>query len=195
MVNNLELVKPLLKFESEDDFYFIQVLQRKKENPHIGSNSRVIKEYFVGSIEYLESRFEEMKTLSSVFNARVVINLNKRSYYKTAFKSMENVAGIMANKHFNKIHRAYSSACGQGHNDSNKKWILDIDEEFDFDWWYNLNERIEDLGGKTIVRIPTKNGCHLITTPFRLDIFKQEYPNIDVHKNNPTILYISSNEK
>ena len=30
MVNNFEIIKPLLKWDSTDDFYFIQVLQRKK---------------------------------------------------------------------------------------------------------------------------------------------------------------------
>lgn len=38
--------------------------------------------------------------------------------------------------------------------------------------------------------IPTKNGYHIITKPFNLKQFKDKYPDIDVHKNNPTILYI-----
>ena len=42
-VDCLDLVKDLLVFESEDDFYFLQILQRKKENALLGSNSRVIK--------------------------------------------------------------------------------------------------------------------------------------------------------
>lgn len=33
MVDNLRLILPFLKFESEDDFYYLQILQRKKENP------------------------------------------------------------------------------------------------------------------------------------------------------------------
>jgi len=42
---------------------------------------------------------------------------------------------------------------------------------------------------KVITNIPTKNGIHLITTPFNLQQFKEKYPDIDVHKNNPTLLY------
>ena len=37
--------------------------------------------------------------------------------------------------------------------------------------------------------IPTKSGFHLITTPFDMSTFAKQYPNIDVHKNNPTLLY------
>ena len=29
----------------------------------------------------------------------------------------------------------------------------------------------------------------LITTPFNLQQFKEKYPDVDVHKNNPTLLY------
>ena len=33
------------------------------------------------------------------------------------------------------------------------------------------------------------NGIHLITTSFNLQQFKEKYPDIDIHKNNPTLLY------
>ena len=33
MINNFNLIKPLLDFNSEDDFYFLQILQRKKDHP------------------------------------------------------------------------------------------------------------------------------------------------------------------
>lgn len=43
MVDNFELIRTLLKFESKDDFYFIQILQRSKDNPEIGANNRLVK--------------------------------------------------------------------------------------------------------------------------------------------------------
>jgi hypothetical protein len=42
---------------------------------------------------------------------------------------------------------------------------------------------------RTQAAIPTKSGYHLITTPFNLQQFKEKYPDIDVHKNNSTLLY------
>ena len=35
-VDCLDLITDLLVFESEDDFYFLQILQRKKENAELG---------------------------------------------------------------------------------------------------------------------------------------------------------------
>lgn len=42
-----------------------------------------------------------------------------------------------------------------------------------------------------IAKIPTKNGYHLITRPFDVAKFQDKFLNyIDLHKNNPTILYV-----
>jgi hypothetical protein len=34
VIDNLELIKPLLSFEDENDFYYLQILKRKKDNPN-----------------------------------------------------------------------------------------------------------------------------------------------------------------
>lgn len=51
-------------------------------------------------------------------------------------------------------------------------------------------ESLPPDGTKLIKTISTQNGKHIITKPFRLDAFKKTFPDIDVHKNNPTVLYI-----
>ena len=35
-VDNFDLIEEFLKFESEDDFYFLQVIQRKKDGNETG---------------------------------------------------------------------------------------------------------------------------------------------------------------
>ena len=45
-------------------------------------------------------------------------------------------------------------------------------------------------GSKIVTLLPTKSGYHVITRPFDLKAFKDNGGNdIDVHKNNPTLLY------
>jgi hypothetical protein len=93
------------------------------------------------------------------------------------------------------LKNVYESACGTCYSDEQKKWIVDIDvKEMDpLDLEIRVRSFIYDLqpstGDKVVAHIPTKNGYHLITTPFRLDAFKKEFPTIDVHKDNPSILY------
>jgi len=203
MINNINLILPFLKFESKDDFYYLQILQRKKENPQLGSNSRVIKNYYIKSEEYLLNRYDEIKKLCEVFNARAMIRLNKRSFEKVGFKTMENLAHTMMNKEYSFLNKSYDRACGLGHNDSEKKWIVDLDKE-DLIWQEQVINSIyccAPTGDKVISIIPSKSGIHLITTPFNIEFFKIHFKNelekyqiepknIEFHKDNPTNLYI-----
>ena len=193
MIDVLDKIKPLLVFESDDDFYYLQILQRKKENPQLGSNSRVVKNYYINSVEYLESRYDEIKKLCKIFNARAMLRLNKRSYRKTAFKFLQNIANTISNQEYQFVRKSYDRAVGQGHNDKNKKWILDIDEKWDNNKIRSFTNKLyayEPIGEKVYMVLPTKNGIHLITKPFNLQKFKQDYPEIEVHKDNPINLYI-----
>jgi len=61
MIDNIDKIKDLLVFNSEDDFYYLQILQRKKENPQLGSNSRVIKNYYITSYDNLLNKYDEIK--------------------------------------------------------------------------------------------------------------------------------------
>ena len=194
MIDNIKLILPFLKFESKDDFYYLQILQRKKENPEIGSNSRVIKNYYITSEQYLLDRYDEITTMCCMFNARAMIRLNKRSFEKVGFKTMENLAGTMMNRDYDKISKSYDRACGLGHNDSEKKWILDVDKpmsSFELMSLSNFIQTCEPCHKRTILQtIPSKNGFHLICLPFNLSEFSTHAPGIEIHKDNPTNLYI-----
>lgn len=203
MIDNLEKILPLLQFESPDDFYYLQILQRKKENPQLGSNSRVIKNYYINSQEYLVKHYQEIKKLCEVFNARASIRLNKRSYEKVGFKAMTNLANTMMNKEYSFLKASYDRACGLGHNDKNKTWIVDIDER-EVIWLEQILNAIspcEPVGNKIVLQIPSKSGIHLITKPFNTEQFKINFKreleaykmgeiNLEIHKDNPTNLYI-----
>lgn len=203
MIDNLNKILPLLSFESCDDFYYLQILQRKKENPQLGSNSRVIKNYYIASEDYLIKHYEEIKKLCEVFNARASIRLNKRSFEKVGFKAMTNLANTMMNKEYSFLKASYDRACGLGHNDKNKTWIVDIDES-EVIWLEQILSAIspcEPVGNKIVVQIPSKSGIHLITRPFNteqfkvnfkkeLEVYKMGEINLEIHKDNPTNLYI-----
>lgn len=192
MVDNIDKILPFLKFESEDDFYYLQILKRKKENPELGSNSRVIKNYYITSQDYLLKHYDEIKKLCEVFNARASIRLNKRSFEKVGFKTMENIAHTMMNREYKFLKASYDRACGLGHNDNQKKWILDIDaENIPVGIMIFINSLEPNPGiNKCICTLDSKSGYHLITTPFNMQEFKEKYSDIEVHKDNPTNLYI-----
>lgn len=199
-VNNLELVKPLLQFPHKDIFYFVQVLQRKKENPELGNNSRLIKAYFITSLEKLDKQYDEMVKLAELFNARVMINLNPRNFRKAGFHMLQKIANCMSNDDFYSLHKVYTSVCGEYHSEIDKRWLIDIDKE-DMDKKDKIVQYIQlahlqmaehkTAGNyKVLGEIPSKSGVHIITNPFNLDAFNKTFPGIDCQKNNPVNLYI-----
>lgn len=203
MTNNKELITPLLEFPHKDIFYFIQIIQRKKD--HKGeclggsnNNSRLIKAYFITSLDKLEKQWEEMVKLAEVFDARVSINLNPRNFQKAAFHLLQKVANQMSNGEYHNIYRAYTSVCGEYHAELDKRWIIDLDKQ-DLHLTDEIRNYISNqhqkLGShekagryKILAEIPSKSGLHIITNPF--DLTTWHWPDIEIHKNNPTNLYI-----
>lgn len=192
MINNFDQIKSLLKFENEHEFYFVQILQRKKEHPELGKNNRLIKAYYVYSIEKLDKYTEEIIGLCEKFNARAYIHLNRRNSKQISLEMMELLAHNIRCDQFNFLDKLYNSVCGHHHSTKDKTWIVDIDNQdaIYVDLIRNSIQHIEPIGDKLIAKIPTKNGYHLITEPFNSQKFGERFPQIDVHKNNPTILFI-----
>lgn len=208
MLNNLDIIKPLLTFSNEDDFYYLQILQRSKdENPEnikikgSKNNSRVIKNYYINSISHLEDMMPEIIELCKLFNARASIRLNKRSYRKVGLRSLQKIAGIISNGEYKHIKYSYSKSCGLGHNaGENKTWILDLDDiniisgkkqiEEIINYIDSLHPIQENNISKLKALIPSKTGVHIISSPFNIKDFREKYQNIDIHKDNPTNLYI-----
>jgi len=193
MIDVLDRILPLLSFRSDDDFYYLQILQRKKENPQLGSNSRVVKNYYIKSVGELEALWPEIIALCHQTNARAMIRLNRRSFRKVAFKTMQNLANLISNEEYAFARRAYDRACGDGHNDNEKSWIIDLDGEIEDSYVDQLLKVITEsqpIGDKLIVELPTKNGVHLVVRPFDMRTFRELWPTIDIHKDNPINLYI-----
>jgi len=198
MINNLEQIKQLLIYDSDDDFYHLQIIKRKKEHPELGSNSYIVKTYYITSNGYLNSKFEEIKNLCDFHNARAYINLNRRSFEKLAFHNLKKVTDCIINKDYKAVRKSYESVCGSYMNEINKKWIIDVDTD-DFNqvlWFAEKTRNVHPNPGdsKVITYIQTKNGWHVITKPFEIstydEICKNNILKVCIHKNNPTLIYI-----
>lgn len=198
IINNFELIKKLLTFESENDFYFLQILQRKKDHPEgtiVGSNnsSRLIKSYNIFSIEQLEKYQKEIILTCDLFQARAGINLNKRNSRTLALKMIPDIVRYIECNHTNAMQGLWNEVCGQYNQATDKRWIIDIDGQKTYEEIFQIEDTINSTSPEsknTICHIPSRNGLHLITRPFDLREFRIRYSDIDIQKNNPTNLYI-----
>lgn len=193
MINTLEKIKPFLVFETEDTFYDLQIIQRRKENPDMETNHRTVKHYSIRSIEHLERLLPEIIKICDVLNARACINLNRRSFEFLANQMLKKIPDVFLADSYQTMGSAYESLVGKftAEPRETRRWIVDIDivslvivnEVSEFIQENNPDVQILDV-------FKTKNGYHLITTPFRVDVFKKAYPEHELHRNNPVNLYI-----
>jgi hypothetical protein len=218
-MNNLLHIKPFLKFESDDHFYYLQILKRRKENPDLANNARVVKTYFVSSMEYLEENMGEIEVLCNYHNARAYINLNRRSFEKVARNTLRKITDqVVMNEDYRSVRKSYTTVCGGVQEDadnqryggvlaeakSERKWVVDVDTKLqdELNCIMEIIHRCDSEFGtdKILGKIPTKHGYHLITKSFNLQQFRllcKQYmvdgkitEVPDVQKNNPTILYM-----
>jgi hypothetical protein len=208
MINNLDKIQPLLNFENDGDFYMLYIFKRKKDQTTNKSNHqsvRTIKTYCINSIEYLEERYDEIIQLCELFKARAYIHVQKQNHKDVSLNMMVSLAEKIQNGQHNQQH-LFDSVVGQLKT-YEKRWVIDVDDlkepsplmisyieyeckpvtETKFDEvgipiGYNVGPKVEAI-------IPTKNGHHLITKKFDVLKFKEKYPNIDIQKKNPTLLY------
>lgn len=195
-VDNVDLIRGFLDFPNEDVFYFVQVMNRKKDCGY----DRVIKSFYIHSLQDYDNKVKEIKTLCDTFSARAYIHLNRKSFEKTTLQSLKEMADLVLNRNFYQSKRVFDSVCGKFSNEDSynhergKLWLIDIDTK-DGGFIKEVSDFIKTLKrskttfGEVVLSVPTKNGIHLITTTFDLITFRKTFPDIDIHKDNPTLLY------
>jgi hypothetical protein len=194
MIDNLEIIKPLLNFTDAGDFYMLYVFKRKKDQPEDEKDNhqsvRTIKTYCIESIDHLERRYDEIKQLCEMFKARAYIHVQKQNHFDVSLNMMVELAQRIQNGQHNQK-GLFDSVVGQIKTQE-KRWIVDVDTK-DIQELRNIQitiNRCKPEGPKTKYVIPTKNGFHLITERFDVMEFKKQYPEIEIQKKNPTLLFL-----
>lgn len=196
MIDNFNKIAPWFeRLSYQGDFYFVQVIQRKKEC-NIGSNNNVIKDYHFFDKESFLKKKDEIIILCKAFNARAYFWVNPRNCKQVQYEIIREVTeALECDSH--KLFKCVSKAIGHRRNSKYKAvWILDFDTT---DWvtvnkYLNVLNKCRPDGDKIMANIPTVNGIHILTKGFDLEQFKQQLvieklANIDIHKDNPTVLY------
>ena len=199
-IDNFNTVAPWFdNLLDQGDFFFVQVMQRNKEKNNVSSSGYVIKDYHFFDKETFLSKKEEITTLCKTFNARAYFWVNPRNCKEVQYEIIrEALEAIELGTH--KLFKCVSRALGRKRcNKYKSKWILDFDTK---DWslinkYLDLVRKCRPNVNKILYYVPTVNGIHVITLGFDLEQFKQELAiakldNIDIHKDNPTVLYYSN---
>lgn len=193
MIDNFDKILELLEFKDSGDFYFTQIIKRKKDNPEIVQSERVIKSYYFYSKDEILLRKGEIIKLCDDENARAYINLNRRNDERIALEMLRELATRIS-QHNYRVLNLYDSCCGKYSSETSKRWFIDFDSK-DTEVLEEVCKIITEVGGEGTVlgKLPTKNGYHIVTRGFNSEkllslqtLIKKD----DIKKNNSTILYL-----
>lgn len=204
IVDNFDRIASMLEFNDKDEFYFLQVIQRKKDGnvTQIGNNGyRTIKTYYIYSVEQLRTKEEKIKELCLKNNARAYINPNRRNAEQVALAAIQQYAQLVSEGNAYQGYRVYDSACGSTRARGYKPlWVVDVDSK-DPEYLKTVITLVNECRGaeenKVRYQIPTLHGYHLITIGFDVQQFSQKLAiknmdPIDIQKDNPTLLYYAT---
>lgn len=187
MIDNFDKIKSLLRFENDNDFYFLQIIKRKKDNPGLEKSEKTLKNYFIYSLDEFDALKPKVIDFCIENNARGYFRLNKRNGEMITLQMMKRLVDNIVSKQYRNIENMYSSVCGSYNSDPNKTWVLDVDDDQDGKKIKHIKDILLE---KDIIYniLQTKNGCHVITPPFDQRLMPSYL--CDIHKDNPTILFI-----
>jgi len=198
MIDNSSKIRDFLSF-GDDDFYFVQVIKRRKDNPDMVSGQSTLKNYYINSIEEYDKMLPIIQRQCEFENARAYFRLNKRNYKSLGLKVMNRGLIFISSNQHKAIRNVFDTVAGEHFTDPVKKWLVDVDIEnskpYDFSEYskaiavklYELQEQTKHE--PMVEEIETTNGIHFITRPFNLKVFKDIFKEVDVHKDATTLLY------
>jgi hypothetical protein len=196
MINNIELIKELLNFTDEHDFYMLYILKRKKDQPEGEKDNhqsvRTIKTYQIKSLEYLDKKMSEIIDLCEMFKARAYVHINKHNHKDVSLLMMERLAQRIRSGVVNQA-GLFDTIVGEMHS-LEKRWVIDIDTKDRLSVHHigSIINSVQPSGDKILAEIPTRNGSHLITKAFNIEQFSNhpdQKLNPDIQKKNPTLLF------
>jgi hypothetical protein len=200
-VNNFEqLSKYFDILKSPEDFYYIQVIQRKKDGHR--KSERIIRNFYIYTKEEFLNKKDYIIDLCKKYNARAYFWINPRNSRKIALECIKSYADLVNQRDCTKGYKVWDKKCGSNPaSDYDTLWIVDVDTK-DKGLLGILVDRINKCRAKypDVTRdiVSTANGYHIITIGFDLHQFKQilimeKIDALDVHKDNPTLLYYAEN--
>ena len=202
LINNLELIAPLLPKNNPRVFCHMQIVCRAKDHKDEEVKEGAIKTYFIRDEEHLRKIMPEVILLCEHYGARAYINVSIKSFEKLQKLMLVKLASLVCEGNIQNPRKTLNSTAG-ALTSKNPVWIVDVDDismkDSILKWlddYFELDPTLPFCNTREESYltgiIPTKQGCHLLVRPFNLKEFNNNFPDVDVHKNSMgTLLYYS----
>ena len=187
MVDNIESIRKILKFDKFGEFYYISIMQRNKDGVKVASshdNCRRIRTFYVFSLEEFDKITPFIKEICDKINARCYIELNRKNIFQCQLECIKRLVECI--EHRTTKSRTIMDSIVAGAPSRDKLWMIDADGPNNIT---NIIEYIKENRGIYFITIPTVNGCHIITSRFDPRFFNESFKDCEIKRNAFTLLY------
>lgn len=218
LIDNFSEVRKHLRFDNQGDIYVVHVMFRVKDLRSEGGKdcylshdetTRLIKTYYVDSLEYYDKKKPAMIDLAENNHARVYIAMTRKNRLTCNRVILKKLVDEVDNPNVRYDHLIRSAVCGC-HISDYKWWTLDVDNDTMVQdpehspgcevYLMDIKDKViaemsklvdetKTRSGSEIFEVPTKNGCHIMTPPFNRS--KMEFLGDNLKSDAMTLLYFN----
>ena len=189
MVDNIESIRKILKFDKFGEFYYISIMQRNKDGVKVASshdNCRRIRTFYIFSLEEFDRVIPFIKEICNKINARCYIELNRKDIFQCQLNCIKRLAECI--EHHTTKSRAIMDSVVASAPSRDKLWMIDADG-YKSNNVTDIVEYVKKNKGISYIVIPTVNGCHIITSRFDPRFFNESFKDCEIKRNAFTLLY------
>lgn len=179
-IDNYHLIRPLLKFENKGDFYYVQLLKRKKDGTtkyaNKNNSARLVCNHQVYSLEEMDERMLEIRGICDLTKARAGIQINSINDKTVAqVMSRRSLEAVISGNY--RVTNLLQSILGHKDTTKHNYQTIDIDTKDEtvlkttIDYINALQPTKKE--NKILATLPTYSGYHLLTENFRQDYFEK----------------------
>lgn len=135
-IDNFDIIRKHLDFvDSKLDRYIVHILRRPKDispkmKNELGANEsqRLIKTYYIDSLEYFDRKIPAMKELCKANNARAYIIVQPKDNFECLMNLGKKIFDTIQNKNYSvKPEHLIRQAYCEHHKTRKKQWVIDLD--------------------------------------------------------------------
>lgn len=162
-----------------DKYYVVELMRRGKDNPDMPAANYHFRNYYIYSWRDLDRYEQEIKTVCQMLNLRAYASVNHKLMSQVALDTLAESARRIAAHDYKRFYSIFESCSGKYTSRGHEMWVIDIDDTKDETVLEVVRRFIRTMESgyddPVVFTMPTRSGTHIITHPFNLKRFADNF--------------------
>ncbi len=203
----LSVLNKLCKFNDKYECYVLLAIARKKNNENMTGGQEIVFRQVIKDKENIAKKYSKLKTLAEnyrsedgkKFNFYIYVSANARCSKKTYFEFQrkcnlwvrEAFNGVDVSNKFKRLDAMWLSALLDPKSKAKRgNFLIDLDDKgsktLDM-----TKKKLENIGATIELVQETRNGYHIVTSPFHKQAFEMTHT-IELEVKSDALLFLES---